>query len=478
MKNYRLSSYTIPVKLDCEENKFMLIHSYTGAIDVINNQLLEFLKDREFITLEGFPFSNQTFATLVKRGYLTVKTLVEERDLVRKIAQSIHDTRKQGKKKFLFLTTYNCNFRCPYCYENDISCEGSQWSKKVFTKELVDKAYQTMLDIEPLKKDKHIKRIVLYGGEPLLSENKDIVEYIVNKGSELGYTFHAITNGYDLDKFEGLLQQEKLNKLQITLDGVKKTHDSRRFHHEKGDSYEIIMRNIRLALDNGVFVTVRMNIDKYNYGSLDEVKNEFKEAGFYSFKNFSFNPALLEENATSENNPINLNDVNNKDIAYLDKNEFSNLIQDDLSSENGDIYFDYILKALTKNMALSFRPVYCGAHEGMYIFDPFGEIYTCWEMVGKKEYTVGTYNKNLKINNVEMELWHAKNIGNKAGCKNCVYSLICGGGCTAKLELKGKSYKQMYCSSFPSVFMKSANKAYKAYKESQNEAAKQVALSY
>lgn len=43
--------------------------------------------------------------------------------------------------------------------------------------------------------------ITLYGGEPLLAENKDIVTYIVEEGVKRGYKFEAITNGYDLDCF-------------------------------------------------------------------------------------------------------------------------------------------------------------------------------------------------------------------------------------------------------------------------------------
>lgn len=35
METLRTSSYLIPVKLEDEEDKYMLIHGYTGAIDVV-----------------------------------------------------------------------------------------------------------------------------------------------------------------------------------------------------------------------------------------------------------------------------------------------------------------------------------------------------------------------------------------------------------------------------------------------------------
>lgn len=38
-----------------------------------------------------------------------------------------------------------------------------------------------------------------------MKQNKDAVTYLVKQGMERGFTFSAITNGYDLDCFEALL---------------------------------------------------------------------------------------------------------------------------------------------------------------------------------------------------------------------------------------------------------------------------------
>ena len=77
-------------------------------------------------------------------------------------------------------------------FEDGISDSGKAWSKQVITPELVDKAFEAMYKIEPHKK-LHIEEIILYGGEPLLRENHSIVEYIVRKGTPMGYKFRAIT---------------------------------------------------------------------------------------------------------------------------------------------------------------------------------------------------------------------------------------------------------------------------------------------
>lgn len=41
MGTLRTSSYMIPVKLESEKGKYMLIHGYTGAMDIVTEHLLE-----------------------------------------------------------------------------------------------------------------------------------------------------------------------------------------------------------------------------------------------------------------------------------------------------------------------------------------------------------------------------------------------------------------------------------------------------
>lgn len=167
---------------------------------------------------------------------------------------------------FIFIPSYDCNFRCPYCIEGQMSGDGKNWSKRTFTREMVDRAYEAMLEIAP-HKELHGKQIILYGGEPLLKENKEIVTYMIEKGCSLGYSFMAITNGYDLDGFVDLLGPEKLCRLQITVDGTKEWHDQRRVHYKDGGSFDRIVANIGLALKAGVHVAVRVNTDRLNFGT-------------------------------------------------------------------------------------------------------------------------------------------------------------------------------------------------------------------
>lgn len=86
MGTLRTSSYMIPVKLESEKGKYMLIHGYTGAMDIVTEHLLE--KIKSITTYHDF--SESTLQTLLKRGYITTKTQDEEYEYVARVAYALH----------------------------------------------------------------------------------------------------------------------------------------------------------------------------------------------------------------------------------------------------------------------------------------------------------------------------------------------------------------------------------------------------
>jgi uncharacterized protein len=114
--------------------------------------------------------SQEILDILAARGYITTKTEEEEIEYVRRFADLLHRKDKILYKGFLFLVAYDCNFKCPYYYESTVLKNSRQWSKKAFTKEMVDKAYEAMMKIEPNEKLRS-GSITLYRGEPLLAQN-------------------------------------------------------------------------------------------------------------------------------------------------------------------------------------------------------------------------------------------------------------------------------------------------------------------
>ena len=76
---YKLSLYTIFVKLKQADDQYLLIHGYTGAIDIVNGSIVRHLKShRNHLVPQEWPFTANTFQLLLKRGYITDRNQNEE----------------------------------------------------------------------------------------------------------------------------------------------------------------------------------------------------------------------------------------------------------------------------------------------------------------------------------------------------------------------------------------------------------------
>lgn len=176
--DYRFSSYSIVVPLDSEPENVFMMHGYTGATDVLNKEIVSYMRGHESFTKDELPCSKETSEALEKRGYITMRTKEEEVEYARRLANALYRKENILNNNFTVVVTYDCNFRCPYCFEKDIKKKAS-----TFSKEKTDNLYKAILEIAP---DKELRNnsIVLYGGEPLLKENKNAVAYLVGKGKE------------------------------------------------------------------------------------------------------------------------------------------------------------------------------------------------------------------------------------------------------------------------------------------------------
>ena len=441
----------IPVKLEKEEGKYMLIHGYTGAIDIVDSELKEYLMKTKIIQKDSFIYSDLIFSKLIERGYLTTKSKEEENIYVKKVATTLQKRNKLLKKTFTLVVTYNCNFKCPYCFEKEIMKQNNKNNDFVISKKMVNNFFDAINKIESNTKLQN-KSITLFGGEPLLRENKEIIEYIIDKGSQKGFTFTATSNGYDLDAYTNLLKKGGIEGVQITIDGTKNIHNLRRIHQTDEDSFSKIMNNIKLALDKGIAIKIRVNVDSQNINELKALCLLFRNNGFYSYKKFStyaeyisgeinFNPKTYEEQ--------NINKITHKDFFDIINSENINI------EYNQQLYLK-LYDSIKKNQPLTLSSTYCSAHDSSYIFDPFGYIYSCLEVVGNKEESIGEYG-NAVIWNTKKNKWFDRNISNITSCSSCKYSLLCGGGCFAKALINNKD---SYCNNFPFVLNKIANKIY------------------
>ena len=436
----RVSSYIMPVKIS--RDKTMLIHGYSGAMDVVEDALAQSLHKGDVANLD-----NECVEYLIKRGYVTNKTAEEEKAYVLRFAAALMKKDRLLYDSYTFAVTYNCNFRCPYCFEKNCITPGSK--TKAMTPDLTNKAYAA---IEKLQKDKQqpTKAITLYGGEPLLKENFSYVNYIVEKGVEKGFKFSAVTNGYDLEHYSALLSPEKIGSIQVTIDGTADTHNQKRRHYLGEPTFNKIINNIGLALKNGVRVNVRFNTDKTNFDQLTELETYFDSLGYTADKNFRIDSAKLD----------------NYDDSLSPEAKKCFFTQKEFIKKHEELNFKYgwhdlqtystLYSAIKSRKPLPYKGNFCSAQTGGYVFDAFGKIYPCWEIVGDKNFIVGDYSGNEIVwDNTKIDYWLSQTIFNYKECQSCKCALLCGGGCPAH------NLDHHRCISMQAIIKNAAQRAYK-----------------
>lgn len=463
----------------------LLVHGYSGAYDKVPRHVAMYVRSREAgrppkplygswsiepARDEAAPEPNEkTIEALKRRGYLTSLTADEEESLYSKIASQLHFRSVLGPPGFVLMPTYQCNLRCPYCFQDHMRTDPAYGHLlRTMQPEMVDRIYKGIIQIEAAhgQAGKDTKRsITLFGGEPLLAESRPIVEYIIQKARESRKTaFSAITNGTDLDAYRDLLGPGKLASLQITIDGPPREHDRRRIYADGSGSFERIATNVTMALELGVYISLRMNIDRQNIHGLPELAAEFIARGWTKFREFSayVAPVHASNDKTDAKTTFNSWELNQA-LADLKRHhpEVSKISMED------DRLLDRARQVFEKRSdpAPSFKANFCGAHAGMYVIDAFADIYACWERTGDPAIRIGAIREDgeVSMNRAITDQWRTRNVTSNPVCRSCRYSSYCGGGCAILAEGQHGTIHANYCDGFGKRFRASVAQAYLDY---------------
>lgn len=409
-----------------KEDEYILINLLNGLSDILSEEdlnLIKHWKELENIQLEN-EYEIELYEELIQRKYI-MKNLEEEikyKELQLEVLRKNYEKRKSNIKDLGIVLTYDCNFGCSYCFESNVN----NHDKDILTDEMIDRAEELFPNIET---------ILLYGGEPLLEQNIEIIRYIIKKYPDKEY--RIITNGYGIDKYIDILQKIKVKWLQVTLDGVKETHDKSRFLKDNRlGTYDKLISNIDLAIKNNIRIKIRMNISKANYQECLELRENLK-------KEYPDNKLLIFEL---------------QPIFQLD-DESKNFLEPILYSV--DEYSDNTINNMSSNLHRSLidgKPIglkyySCPAETSARLIDNRGDIYSCLVSVGNRDSRVGTYYPEFKY--FEKSLIN-RNITTIEQCKSCKFALLCGGGCGNSKNINNEGFIGE-CSFFSRKLMQYSN---------------------
>ncbi len=408
--------------INYNDDEVIIINLINGATDIIEKDIYNKIISNDFEKLD-----KEIVCSLLERKYL-FENETEYNNFITSIDNKIEELEKKATPNFLVIPSYSCNLQCIYCYEQTYMIKGTT---NIAPLEMVDLQFERIDKIMEIYENKYGKttddiRITIMGGEPLLRCNLKPIAYIFEQAEKRNYTIDIVSNGVDLNYFIDLFNKYKntLDHIQITVDGVKEIHDKRRIFRDGRGSFDLIMNNIHLSVDNGITILLRVNVDATNINELSELADILVEEFNYNKKLLPYLYLLQDGGCSGETNIVNEKIGIEKIFELENKNPNMSIFRKKFHPAD---FIDSIFNDEP------YQPVlrHCGAAKNQFILDCKSNVYKCWHGIGNSDYRVGIFYPKYELDEEKINAWFNRSVRNLGKCRDCKYRYICGTGCPA-----------------------------------------------
>lgn len=394
----RLSRYSIFCELNHKCYCFSTAKYNVLEVSSITNDLL----------LQGkFEYIPRGIIDILKRAEILVEDTYDELETFR---AKLNYNRFRGQHFSLVIApTLLCNFDCPYCFESqEVRARNSKISDETISN--VINALETTYD----RVNFHTLNTGWFGGEPLLAIDRisDISAEIKNfvDKHNIKYTASIYTNGF-------LLTEEVVKKLldlnityaKITFDGPREIHNLRRRAKDGRPTFDVILNNVKNALELGLKIRAQTNLDKTNIQQLPDLIQELKQAEIYDKVNIAFGHTSSWEYGTNPN--------------VISAEKFNKICGNVEYEKSG--HFTAPERSMVTETSCSADTI------NSLLVGPEGEIYTCMERFGDKNTIIGNINHgdyvDQKLQNAAKYMTYDPTSFDE--CKKCQLLPMCMGTC-------------------------------------------------
>jgi len=421
---FKASMYNY-ITYDNNEN-LLLYNSYSGIIaksardkDTILN-LLQNPNNAESKEQNGI------FLKLLEFGYI----VPEFEDEVAKVDLSHMDKVMGNNLSLGILPTEDCNFRCTYCYESfkeGKMSEDTQQGIISFVQKNISKYGNLAVE--------------WFGGEPL--EAVDVIFNLSKAFIDICHKWHkiysagVISNGYNLrfNIFKELLKC-RVNFFQVTLDGLKESHDKQKALKGGGPTFDVVIDNLRKIRDLSrsctFIVSVRTNVSAGMYDKMPEYMKFVKEE-FGNDERFRFFLRPVGDWGGEA--------VKHMSGQLIDKNSFDS-VYDKVMETGEKVNFNTYHHFLRPGGSM------CGAAlRNNYLIGTDGRVMKCTMHLDHEMNTIGqiTPDGKMTLDNARLAKWVARFSNIRQACKKCFFRPACNASsCPAKGVLSDEDYSCPY----------------------------------
>lgn len=403
----RISKYTF--LFDIEHKEYYTYSTLSNALIEIDADSYRAMKQSKQANSDivAESFDSELYETLVQKKFITNND-IDNFLFYKSIIES-----QRADRYHMHMTlapTMDCCFNCHYCFEKFKD-------KSYMSEEVMDGIikYLNQIDTKP------ILRLTWFGGEPLMALPQ--IEKLYDKLSA-GYQkpehSDIITTGFHITPAAiKIMQRVGIESMQITLDGLKDTHNKIKFTEGCDDVFDKIMDNAELLLKSSeIHLCFRVNLTKSNASEFVDLYKYIVDRFRPYHHKLGISPAFV----------TNRGDCNmaSSDVKTFFTNDEETRFTLDLKNTHG-IATQYLRYPSRFFNECAIRNVLSIA------FDPEGYAYKCWEVIGNKNHAFGHLNTDGTLGDINeiiinRHLFGADPIEDPV-CSECKYLPICNGGC-------------------------------------------------
>lgn len=394
--DYKLSKYN---KSQAQNGSMVVYNMASDAIVIFDDEEIMDLFNGK---LEDFIVTDEVLRCLIEQGIVIPKNLDE--DLRLSIVRQNQITKPDNELKIAINTTYGCNARCNYCFECNADHNKMSYETADIVADYICKAIN----------EKTLVTYRWFGGEPLLAV--DIIDRIiarVNKyfDNKLEYRSVILSNGtvYNDEILYKMYNDWHVYEFHVTLDGEKEVHNKKKNFIKPGfDGYSKVMNLIKELLEHDVIVACRINIDKNNIDSLNNIICTFDDYEHKELLNIYAAPVRRHTRESEE--------------YCFDYSEYNEVFDRIFS-----ILYEHDLLADAEFIAPKRKVTCCSTRAtNEIVVDTQGNLFKCMQTATNDQYAVGTCESGLEYNS-ELAKWLVPQTPEE--CEDCLYMPICQAGC-------------------------------------------------
>jgi uncharacterized protein len=325
--------------------------------------------------------------------------------------------RDSDEVQLFYVGSYGCNFSCSYCYQVAYEPPAQHEADAALA------AFFSYIESTFVGRRKYV---TLFGGEPLLPgpAARRLVEGIVEGTTQRGLDLAIVTNGFHLSEYVPMLARAQIREVQVTIDGPRQVHDSRRHLVSGAPTFDAVVAGVDAALAAGLAINLRTVLDRDNVDQFVALAHFASERGWTKQPRFKTQIGRNYELHTCQSARHKL---------YTRLELFQDLYRE---SRKHPELLEFHKPAFSVARFLSETgklpgPLFdaCPATKTEWAFDYTGKIYSCTATVGKEGESLGTFWPKVSLDACAVQQWEERDVLAIDDCRSCSQRLACGGGC-------------------------------------------------